>query len=86
MTLPKVQLDWTINVSSLAGLILFILSAVGGWYNLKAEVALNKATTEIRLNQLDSGLTEVKTEFLRNTNEIKGDLKELRNDVIRPKR
>ncbi len=81
MTKPNIRMDWTINIGSLGAALIFLIGMVGSWYNLKGEVATNKATSDIKLQQLDAGLAEVKLEVRSATTEIKGDIKDLRSDL-----
>lgn len=70
MTKPNIKVDWTLNISSLGAALVFAVGCIGSWYTLKEDLAVTKATTELRFHQLDSSLNEVKT-----------DLKEMRKDV-----
>jgi hypothetical protein len=76
MNLP-IKIDWTLNVTHLVTVIAFVFTAVGAWYNLKQEVAVNKATTEQKLIQVEGNISEIK----KSTDEIKGDLRTLRDTV-----
>lgn len=70
MTKPNITFDWTINISSLISVILFAFTALGAWYSLKEEVAVNKATSDLQFSTI-----------VITTSEIKLDIKELKNDV-----
>lgn len=86
MTKPQIKMDWTINITSLMTAILFVLSCATAWYNLKQEVAVNKAVSDVKFTQIDTSIVEVKTEIVKNTSEIKGDIKDLRSEVLGGKR
>lgn len=94
MTLPNLKLDWTINISSFISTLSFLGMCVVGWYNLKQEVAVNKATSDVKFSQIDASFSEVKAELLNNTLDIKSDIRDLRSDlrvanstaVVSPKR
>lgn len=86
MTKPQIKLDWTINVGQIGALLIFVVSAITGWYNLKEDVAVTKAKTEVKFMQIDSSLGEVKETIVRNTSEIKSDIKDLRSEVLQAKR
>ncbi len=81
MTLPNIKLDWTINLSSLVSTLSFLGMCVMGWYNLKQEVAVNKATSDVKFSQIDSSFADVKAEIVSNTLDIKSDIRDLRADL-----
>lgn len=54
--LPPIKMDWSVNLSHLGSMILFIFACVGGYYDLKSEVARNKDTSELRFAQIEKGL------------------------------
>lgn len=77
--LPPVKIDWTINMSVVISLLMFIASAVGAWYNLRDRVAVNEAVMNTKFVQIDASISRVE----KNTDEIKGDLRDLRNATLK---
>ena len=81
MTKPNIKVDWTINVSSIFGALLFLLGCVGSWYNLKQEVAVNKATSEVKFSQLDSSIADVRVQIDKQVDVIRSDVRDLHRDI-----
>jgi hypothetical protein len=71
MKMPPIKVDWTINPSVIGAALLFAFSALASWYNLKEEVHILKATTEQKFVQVDSTMSEIKTEV----KDLRSDLK-----------
>jgi hypothetical protein len=78
MTKPIIKIDWTINLSVVISLALFIASAVGAWYNLRERVSNNEVQMIERFHQYDASISRIE----KNTDDIKGDLRDLRNKTL----
>jgi hypothetical protein len=77
MTKPNIKVDWTINVSTLGAALVFALGCIGSWYNLKQDVAVNKAIADTKFSQIDASIGEIKNEVVRSTEEIRRDLRDI---------
>lgn len=50
---PQIHLDWTINISNIISILLGIFMLIGGYYNLKSEIAINQSTNEAKFQLVD---------------------------------
>ena len=101
MNLPNLKLDWTINISQIGSILVFLATAMGGYYDLKSDVRRNQDIANERFLQVERSLTgqqaldkaqddrvaasnaDLKTQLRDQAGEIKQDIRDLRNDLMR---
>lgn len=103
MNFPKHKLtfDWTLNVSNIITMILFLIGGIGAWYDVKYEVASIQKETAIKFNAIDKfielqrmndaaqdsarerALTEIRESLREQGRDIKQEIRDFRNDLIR---
>jgi hypothetical protein len=86
--LGNIKMDWSINISNLIALVVFILSAIGAWYDVKTDVRINRESAEMRFRTVESFITEQKrTDQLqderteRQVIEIRSAIRESASDI-----
>jgi hypothetical protein len=56
--LPKIHFDWTINITNLVTILFFLATVVAGWYDLKSEVVVDKASADIKFQNIDRAFVQ----------------------------
>lgn len=49
----KLTFDWTLNVSNIITVILFLIGGIGAWYDVKYEVAGIQKESAIKFKEID---------------------------------
>ena len=85
---PGIKMDWSINISNLIALIVFILSAIGAWYDVKTDIRVNRESADMRFRTVEAFITEQKrTDQLqderteRQVIEIRSAIRESASDI-----
>lgn len=58
LTIPKPHFDWTINVTNLLTIAFFSVSLIASWYDMKTEIAVNKALSDSKFSVITEALAE----------------------------
>ena len=95
--MERFKLDWTVNITNVLTVIVFLAGCITAWYDLKSDVRIQSAkivqfekfvvdqrhADEIQDQQRDRLGAEIKESLKDTKNDIKQEIRDLRTDLIR---
>ena len=88
--MPKISWDFSINLGHILSIVAFVLSAIGVWYNVQARLDKTEYRIEIlERQQLEQDATrdrinkEIRDSIRESNGDVKQEIRDLRNDLIR---